>query len=107
MLAAPVGIGKDAAAKIWPMNVAAGEVFTELRKGHAGGDVLRFFNADRRGRAAPSASPCRARQPFHTFYTGDPEMAGAQELSPMAPSFHADLKFLAEPDRALVQRTHR
>ena len=78
------------------LDVATGEVLTDLRKGHAGADVLRFFKQIDASRPARSEGARRPRQLVRPLHTGDP-----------APALHAHFEFLAEPDRALVQGTHR
>ena len=88
------------------MNLATGEVLTDLQKRHAAADVLRFFKqidaTVPRGLAIHvvldnlPASGARDRQ-----------VAGAPQPAPLAPALHPNLQLVAEPDRTLVQGTHR
>ena len=89
------------------MNVGTGEVLTHLRKGHAGADVLAFFKQiDATVPAGLTVHVILDNLSAHTA----PEItqvAGAQGPSPLAPAFHPDLEFLAQPRRTLVQGTDR
>ena len=60
------------------MNVATGEVLTDLRKNHAGPDVLRFFKQI--DAAVPRGLACTRHpgQPLRALHTRDHEMVGAQ-----------------------------
>ena len=54
------------------MNVATGEVLTDLRKGHAGADVLRFFKQIDAAVPARSGGARRPGQLVRSLHTGDP-----------------------------------
>ena len=89
------------------MNLATGEVLTDLHKGHTAKDVLRFFKqidaSVPRGLAVhvvlDNLSPYSAPE-FTTWLA-------AQGPPKLAPAPHPDIEFVAEPDRTLVRRTDR
>jgi DDE superfamily endonuclease len=89
------------------MNVATGQVLTDLRKEHTGADVLAFFKQI--DKAVPRELDVHVvldnlsahSTPRHR------EVVGPQGPSPLAPALHPDLQFMVEPRRAVVQRTHR
>jgi len=89
------------------MNIATGEVLTHCQKGHTAKDVLRFFKqidaSVPRGLAVHVVldNLSAHKAPEITKVVGTP---GSPTL---APAFHPDVELLDEPDRALVQRTHR
>ena len=88
------------------MNVATGEVLTDLRRAHRG-RCIEVLQADRR--QCPSRAGCSRRpgQPVRALDAADHGMARAQEPPPLAPSPHPDVEFLAEPCPAMVQGTDR
>ena len=85
------------------MNVATGEVLTDLRTGHTGADVLRFFKQIDAS-ASRAGDSRRPGQPVRALDAADHGMARAQP-PPLASSPHPDVEFLAEPRRAMVQGT--
>ena len=88
------------------MNIATGEVLTDCAKATPALTCCGSSNRSTR----PSRAGWRARRPGQPVRALTPEitqMAGAQRPSPLAPALHAHLEFLAEPDRTLVQGTHR
>ena len=88
------------------MNVANGEVLTDLRTGHTGADVLRFFKQI--DASVPRGLDVHVvLDNLSAHSTPDQGMARSQEPPPLAPSPHPDVEFLAEPCRAMVQGTDR
>ena len=90
------------------MNVATGEVLTDLRKGHAGPDVLRFFKQI--DAAVPRGLGVHVILDNLSAHS-TPEIAKwfAREdhRRPLAPALHADLQLMVKPRRTVVQGTHR
>jgi len=89
------------------MNIATGQVITDFNKGHAGADVLRFFKqidaAVPRGLAVHVVLDNLSAHSTPAIM----QWLSHRDRAPMAPALHPDLEFLAEPDRAVVQGTHR
>lgn len=89
------------------MNVGTGEVFTGLRKGHAGADVLRFFKQI-------DASVPRSLD-VHVVLDNLSAHSTPEIEAWLAHKnrrrwhlhFRPNVEFLAEPDRTVVQRTDR
>ena len=72
------------------MNVATGEVLTDLRKGDPGADVLRFFKQI--DASVPRGVGVHVvLDNLFAFQPGDRQMARAQGPSPLAPALHPDL----------------
>jgi len=89
------------------MNVATGEVLTHCQKGHPAKDVLRFFKQI--DATVPRGLAVHVVLDNLSAHNGavDHQVARPQGPPPLAPALHPHVEFLDEPDRALVQRTHR
>ncbi|MGI8592295.1 MAG: transposase, partial [Nakamurella sp.] len=89
------------------MNIATGQVLTDLHKGHTGADVLRFFKQI--DASVPRGLGVHVVLDNLSAHS-TPEITKwlAHKRPPaLAPSLHPDLQFLAQPHRTVVQGTHR
>jgi transposase len=89
------------------MNVATGEVLTHCQKGHTAKDVLRFFRQI--DATVPRGLAVHVVLDNLSAHKA-PEIQkwlAHKDRPTLAPALHPDLKFLDQPHRALVQRTHR
>ena len=88
------------------MNVATGEVLTGLNKGHTGADILRFFKQI--DATVPRGLGVHVVLDNLSAHPPPRSRSGWLTATDVAGTFtHTDLEFVAQPDRTMVQRTHR
>ena len=87
------------------MNLATGQVLTEFRKTHQGGDVLRFFKQI--DAAVPRGLSVHVVLDNLSAHSAPEVTKWLAHKDRRRWHLHADVQFLAEPGRAVVQRVDR